>query len=130
MQITLAVQRQTPARMLGQGVKHVVQETNAGVDADGLRLARLAGVVLALEETGVGVWVEAPAVEIQRKLDLGLVGVARKSGPAGRVFSSSHFVIGCILSYSKKDPCKCLLSSVAANTFNFRERNRRHQVND
>lgn len=86
MEVTLADDGEAPPRVLREGVEHVVQEADARVDADGLRLARLRGVVVAgLEEARVRVRGEVAAVEVQRHLDLGLVGVARDGGPAGRV---------------------------------------------
>lgn len=86
MEVTLADDGETPARVLREGVEHVVQEPDARVDADRLRLARLRRVVVArLKEARVRVRGEVAAVEVQRHLDLGLVGVARDGGPAGRV---------------------------------------------
>lgn len=86
MEVTLADDGEAPAPVLRERVKHVVEEADARVDADRLRLARLGGVVVAgLEEARVRVRGEVAAVEVQRHLDLGLVGVARDGGPAGRV---------------------------------------------
>lgn len=90
MKVTLALNGQAPSGVLGQGVEHVVQEADARVDGNRLRLARLRGVAgLALEQAGVGVRGEGPAVEVEGHLDLGLVGVTGQRGPALR---SSHCV--------------------------------------
>lgn len=96
MEITLAVQSQTPAGVLGQGVEHVIEEANAGVDGNLLRLAGLGSVALLVaEQAGVGVGREIAAIEVERKLDLGLVGVAGKGGPAG-VGRGSHCAMWCL----------------------------------
>src|SRR4051812_6754999 len=69
-------------------MKHVVKEANAGINGNLLRLAGLGGVaVTAIEEAGIGVWGKVAAVEVDGKLDLGLVGVTGESGPARRVRS-------------------------------------------
>lgn len=86
VKVTLAVYGQTPARVLGQGVEHVVKEANSSVDGNLLRLAGLRGMaVTIIEETGVGVRGKATTVQVEGELDLGLVGVAGESGPAGRL---------------------------------------------
>ena len=57
----------------------MVEEANAGVDADGLRLGLL-GCVLegrAIDAVELG---QGAAVEVERELDLGLVGVAVEDG--------------------------------------------------
>ena len=70
--------------MLGQRVEHVVEEANARVEGDALRLAALRGVrVVGLEQAGICVGRECAAVNVEGELDLGLVGVAREGGPAG-----------------------------------------------
>ena len=81
MQVSAGAQAHAPAAVLGQGVQHVVEEANAGVYADGLRLGRLRGVL----EGGVIDAVElgnVTAVEVEGELDLGLVGVAVEDGGA------------------------------------------------
>lgn len=84
VKVALAVQRQTPASMLGQGVQHVVEEADARVDADNLRLARLRGMAFLLGrcQPRVGVGWEVPAIEVQGNLNLGLVGVTSHGRPA------------------------------------------------
>jgi len=84
MQISLALDGQTPARVLGEGVQHVVQEADARVHADGLGLAGLGGVAAAVlgEQPRVRVRGKRAAVEVEGELDLCLVGVAGEGGPA------------------------------------------------
>lgn len=81
VQVAAGAQAHAPAAVLGQGVQHVVEEANAGVDADGLRLGLLRGVLeggaIGAVELGQGA-----AVEVERELDLGLVGVAVDDGGA------------------------------------------------
>jgi hypothetical protein len=79
--------------VLGQGVQHVVEEANARVDADCLRLARLGGMAVgaAYLQALIRVWRECAAVEVEGDLDLGLVGVARKGGPPRRGLGGAHF---------------------------------------
>nr|POE56811.1 hypothetical protein CFP56_33783 [Quercus suber] len=87
VQVAARRQRQRPPGVLRQRVQHVVQEADAGVDGDGLGGGGLRGV------RGVGrrgERLEDPAVEVQRELDLGLVGVARERGGAGRSFGRRH----------------------------------------
>lgn len=66
VEVALARQGQTPARVLGQGVEHVVEEADARVHADGLRLAGLARMALGDggKQLRVGVWGKCPAVEV------------------------------------------------------------------
>ena len=86
VKVALAVYGQTPARVLGQGMEHVVEEANSSVDGNLLRLAGLGSMAVTIvEETGVGVWGKAAAVKVEGELDLGLVGVAGESGPTGRL---------------------------------------------
>lgn len=75
MQVALGAQAHAPAAVLGQGVQHVVEEANAGVHADLLRLGLLGGVVEggAIGAIELG---QRAAVEVECELDLGLVGVA------------------------------------------------------
>ena len=96
MQIALAGEGKAPAGVLGQGVQHVVEEADAGVDADCLRLARLRGVTVGAGdlEALVGLGRERAAVEVERNLDLGLVGVAREGGPADRGLGGGHCACG------------------------------------
>lgn len=89
VKVTLAGNGETPASVLGQGVEHVVEEADAGVDVDDLALAGLLGVVVTGgEEAGVGIRGEVTTVEVEGELDLGLVGVAGDAGPAR--FRGSH----------------------------------------
>ena len=84
MKVALAVEGQTPASMLRQGMEHVVQEADASVDGNRLRFAGLRSVsVLAFEEPGVGIRRKIASVEVQCQLDLGLVCITGHSGPAG-----------------------------------------------
>lgn len=77
MEIALAVQRHAPAGVLGQRMEHVVQEANAGVDGNHLRLAGLRGVCVGgLEQARVSILRELAAVEAEGDLDRGFVGVA------------------------------------------------------
>lgn len=93
MQVALADQGQTPASVLGEGMEHVVEEADARVDADGLGLAGLGGVAVTegRGESRVGIGWECPAIQVDGKLDLGLVRVASESGPSGRVGGRRHF---------------------------------------
>lgn len=92
VKIALARQRQTPAGVLGQGVEHVVEEADARVHADGLRLARLARVALAdgRHQSRIGIRRELPTIEVQGELDLGLVRVADECGPPLARFLGTH----------------------------------------
>ena len=89
MQITLAGDDEGPAGVLGQGVQHVVEEADAGLQEDGLRLAGLRGmaalcaVLDQLQHALVGVGRKGAAVEVESELDRRLVGVAREGGPPG-----------------------------------------------
>ena len=84
VKITLAVQSQTPASMLSQGMEHVVEETNSSVDSNLLGLAGLRSMaILIVEKTGVSLWREIAAVEVKSELDLSLVGVTGESSPSG-----------------------------------------------
>lgn len=95
VQVALAVDGETPAGVLGQGVQHVVEEADAGVDGDGLRLAALGGVLaVRLEQTGIRLGGERAAVNVEGHLDLGLVGVAGEGGPAGGG-GGGHCEFGC-----------------------------------
>lgn len=93
VQIALAVDGQTPAGVLGQRVEHVVEEANARVEGNALRLAALRGVrIVGFEQAGVCVGRKCAAVNVEGELDLGLVGVAREGGPAG-VDGGSHCLL-------------------------------------
>lgn len=88
MQISLAVNGQTPAGVLGQRVQHVVEKAYPRVDGNCLRFATLRGMLgRGCEEAGVGIGGECAAVNVEGHLDLGLVCVAGEGGPAraGRV---------------------------------------------
>jgi hypothetical protein len=86
VKVTLAVQSQTPASMLSQGMEHVVEEANSCVDSNLLGLACLRSMaIIAVEKTGIGVWREIAAVKVESELDLGLVGVTSESSPSGRL---------------------------------------------
>ena len=81
VQVTAGAKAHAPAAVLGQGVQHVVEEADAGVYADGLRLGRLrsvleGGVIDAVELGDVA------AVEVEGELDFGFVGVAVEDGGA------------------------------------------------
>ena len=84
VKVTLAVDGERPAGVLGQGVEHVVEEADARMDGNCLRHAGLRGMAVSavLEEARVGVRREVAAVQVDCELDLGLVGVASESGPA------------------------------------------------
>lgn len=96
VQVALAPYAQTPASVLGERVDHVVEEADAGVDVDFLRVGLLRGVVfvdflaLAVEvllikgspEVAMFVGGEFAAIEVERDLDLGLIGVAVKGAGA------------------------------------------------
>ena len=81
VKVSTGAQAHAPAAVLGQGVQHVVEEANAGVYADGLRLGRLRGVLegRAVDAVELG---DVTAVEVEGELDLGLVGVAVEDGGA------------------------------------------------
>lgn len=99
MQISLALNGQTPSRVLGEGVQHVVEEPDARVHADGLGLAGLGGVATVAvlrEQPRVRVRGKRAAVEVEGELDLCLVGVAGESGPAlglGGLFRAHRVVL-------------------------------------
>lgn len=88
MEIALAVERHAPAGVLGQRMQHVVQEADARVDGNHLRLAGLRGVCAGgLEQARVGILREFAAVDAEGDLDRGLVCVAgqgRSSDGEGR----------------------------------------------
>ena len=81
VQVSAGAQAHAPAAVLGQGVQHVVEEANAGVYADGLRLGRLRGVLegRVIDAVELG---DVTAVEVEGELDLGFVGVAVEDGGA------------------------------------------------
>lgn len=62
-------------------MQHVVEEANAGIYADGLRLGRLRGVLerRVIDAVELG---DIAAVEVESELDLGFVGVAVEDGGA------------------------------------------------
>jgi hypothetical protein len=99
VQVSAGAQAHAPAAVLGQGVQHVVEEADAGVYADGLRLGRLRGVL----EGGVIDAVElgdVAAVEVEGELDLGFVGVAVEDGGAdarGGGHVGQYWVVCCML---------------------------------
>jgi len=85
VQVTLAGQDKTPSGVLRESVEHMVEEADAGVYANSLRLGRLRSVALAVDlQPSVGLGREGTAIEVERQLDLGLVCVASESCPAGR----------------------------------------------
>lgn len=94
VKVALASKRKTPAGMLGKRMEHVVKEANAGIDADSLRFASLSGMAVGDTDVqaGVGLGRECAAIKVECDLDLGLVGVASKGGPAGRGLFGAHFV--------------------------------------
>jgi len=81
VQVTAGAKAHAPAAVLGQGVQHVVEEANAGVYADGLRLGLLRGVLEGRVIDAVELGNRA-AIEVEGELDLGLVGVAVDDGGA------------------------------------------------
>jgi hypothetical protein len=91
MKITLAVQSKTPAGVLSQSMEHMVEEPNACVDGNLLRLASLGSMAITLvEETRVSFRRKIAAVEVKSELDLCLVCVASESGPSGSL-RRGHF---------------------------------------
>lgn len=99
VKITLASKSKRPASVLGEGVEHVIEETDAGVDANCLRLARLRGVAFSDSDVQALIRLgrECAAIKVEGDLNLGLVGVTRKGGPAGRRLFGAHFVwVGCL----------------------------------
>lgn len=118
VKVALAVNGQAPAGVLGQRVQHVVEEADARVDGNRLRLAALRGVgVLVGEQAGVGVGRECAAVNVEGHLDLGLVGVAGERGPA-RVGRCRHdwkrlrCVCLCVPVYFERGCRECVQSVV------------------
>lgn len=101
MEIALAVERHAPAGVLGQCVQHVVQEADARVDGNHLRLAGLRGVCArSLEQASVGILRELAAVDAEGDLDRGLVGVAgqgRSADGEGRSHCSRLMMLFCFL---------------------------------
>ena len=99
VKVALAGKSKRPASMLGERMEHVIEETDAGIDADCLRLAGLRGVTFSDSDVQalVGLGWECAAIKVEGDLDLGLVGVARKGGPAGCGLFGAHFVwVGCL----------------------------------
>lgn len=108
VQVALDADAQRPAGVLGHGVDHVVEEADARVDGDLLRVGLLCGVVLvdllalAVQvllvqrgpEVGMGVGLQLAAIEVDRDLDLGLVGVAVEGGGAWHGGGGSAFRFG------------------------------------
>jgi hypothetical protein len=96
VEVAFASDAQAPAGVFGEGVDHVVEEADACVDGDFLACRGLRGMVFvdffafavevllveARPEVGFGVGVEGAAVEVERDLDFGLVGVAVERGGA------------------------------------------------
>lgn len=93
VKIALAVERHAPAGVLRQRMQHVVQEADARVDGNHLRLARLRGVCAGdLEKSGVGILGKLAAVDAEGDLDRRLVGVADKSRSTDRKSGGGHCV--------------------------------------
>lgn len=91
VEISLAAEGEAPTGVLGQGVEHVVEEPDAGVYRDALRLAGLRGVRGGgLEEARVGGGGKVSAVEVDGQLDLGLVGVAGKGCGSDSEIGRAH----------------------------------------
>lgn len=91
MDIANALENQTPAGVLGEGMDHMVEEANAGVDADDLRGGVLCGVGGSLFEGRFEEGLsqeDVAAVQRQGNLDLGFVGVSDEGGGS----SVGHFV--------------------------------------
>ena len=96
MEVTLASYPQTPAGVLREGVKHVVEEADAGVDVDLLAVGFLCGMVFldllafavevflveSVPKVGLLVGFKFAPVEVDGDLDLGLVGVAVEASGA------------------------------------------------
>jgi hypothetical protein len=105
VQVALDADAQRPAGVLGHGVDHVVEEADARVDGDLLRVGLLCGVVLVdllalavqvllvqrCPEVGMGVGLQLAAIEVDRDLDLGLIGVAVEGGGAWHCGGESAF---------------------------------------
>jgi hypothetical protein len=95
VQVAAGAQAHAPAAVLGQGVQHVVEEADARVYADGLRLGLLGGVfeggAIGAVELGQGA-----AVEVERELDLGLVGVAVEDCRADALFGRHDGRVWCL----------------------------------
>lgn len=63
VKITLALYSQTPVGVLGEGMEHMVEEANAGIDGNLLRLAGLGGVAVgAIEEASIGIGGKVSAI--------------------------------------------------------------------
>lgn len=94
VKITASTQAHAPAAVLGEGVQHVVQEANAGVYADLLRLGVLCGM-LECRAIGILELGQSAAVEVERKLDLRLVGVAVDGRDSDALLGRHAGQIGC-----------------------------------
>lgn len=92
MQIALTPHLQTPPRMLRHGMNHMVQKPNARINLYSLTFASLCRMRLCLpitlqlvpELAGLKRF-KCPAIDVERELDLGLVGVAINGRAAGAV---------------------------------------------
>lgn len=68
--------------MLCQGVQHVVEEANFGVDGDELRTGRLGGVLVeGLSERLGGLGRQLSAVEAEGDVEVRLICLAGDDGP-------------------------------------------------
>lgn len=76
MQVALAPEPQTPARVLRKGVEHVVEESNASVNVNVLALGELGGMALSISVGRILRELQCTTVQVQAELNLGLVGVA------------------------------------------------------
>ena len=95
VQVTAGAQAHAPAAVLRESVQHVVEEADAGVYADGLRLGLLRGVLEggAIDAVELG---QGAAVEVEGELDLGLVGVAVDDGRADALFGRHDGRVWCL----------------------------------
>jgi hypothetical protein len=105
VEVALASYLQTPAGVLCEGMEHVVEEADAGVDVDLLAVGFLCGMVFldllafavevflveSVPEVGLLVGFEFASVEVDGDLDLGLVGVAVEASGSRHCGGRSFF---------------------------------------
>jgi len=93
VQVALAAQPEGPAGVFGEGVQHVVEEADAGINVDVLGGGFLEGVFVCARGPGDGGdGVELAAVDAEFDLDFGFFGIAVDCGGAR---SEGEGVCGC-----------------------------------
>jgi hypothetical protein len=76
VEISLAIERQTPARMLCQRVQHMIQKSNTRINSYGLAFRSLRSMALSpIHKLAVRVGREFSSVQIDSKLDFRLIRI-------------------------------------------------------